>query len=78
MERSCEQLIAELEILATVIGTQAERVAKMASVVACDSHRLELWAIAMDLEDESDTAGKHARVLWHGGTRAGHNFAECK
>jgi len=64
MERSGEQLIAELEMLATTLGMQAERIGKMASLATDDSHRLELWAIAMDLEDESETARKQANALW--------------
>ncbi len=61
-------------MLATAIRMQAERVSRLAS--ADDLHRLELWAIAMDLEDESKVAGEFASNLWHRGTRTDYHFAE--
>jgi hypothetical protein len=67
--QSREQVIAELEMLATAIGTQAEQVGRIASQVLDDSHRLELWAIAMALQDESNAAREQARVLWSVGLK---------
>lgn len=48
MGRSRDQLTGDLEMLATSIEMQAERVSRLAWL-GDDPHRLELWAIAMDL-----------------------------
>jgi hypothetical protein len=54
MQPEQEQWIAALEMRATMIGLQAERVGLIALQMTNDLHRLELWSVAMDLEDESN------------------------
>ena len=64
MELSSEQLIADLEMMATAISQQAEQISRLASRSAEDTQRLELWSIAMNLEDQSKAARKQACGLW--------------
>jgi hypothetical protein len=42
------------------MGMQAEGVGRIAHQISDDVHRLELWAIAMELEEESNAVREHA------------------
>jgi hypothetical protein len=62
MQPEQEQLIAALEMRATVIGLQAKRVSRIALQMTNDLRRLELWSVAMDLEDESNAIREQIRL----------------
>ena len=58
-----EQVIANLEMIAAVIEARAEQVGRLASQAPDDTQRLELWPLASELVDFSESLRKQASSI---------------
>lgn len=58
-----EQVIANLEMIAAVIEARAEHVGRLASQASDDIQRLELWPLASELVEFSESLRKQASSI---------------